>query len=136
MAEATKPLPDDVDGLKSLVVELQSTVGHQSQFIDQLLEQIKLARHQQFGTSSERFSLRQLQLMFNEAEAAASSDEAESDDDSAEATDDDESITVAPHQRAKGGRRPLPAQLPRVEIVRELDEAACQCEQRGVGIHQ
>ncbi|MGK0170515.1 MAG: hypothetical protein ACI9W2_002241 [Gammaproteobacteria bacterium] len=76
MTEASDTLPDDVDALKSLVVELQSKVGHQSQFIDQLLEQIKLGRHQRFGASSERFSLRQLQLLFNEAEAAAASDEA------------------------------------------------------------
>jgi len=43
----------------------------QSLFIDQLLEKIQLARHQHIGSRSERFSVDQLALAFNEAEAAA-----------------------------------------------------------------
>jgi transposase len=137
MVEALDTLPDDVDALKSLVVEQQAALNrqehklvHQSQFIEQLLEQIKLGRHRQFGASSERYSLRQLQLLFNEAEAAASSAEAQSHDDaSGDIPDTDDTVTVVPHQRAKGGRRPLPPALPRVEIIHELDDDACQCEQ-------
>ena len=72
---------------------------------------------------SERFSLDQLALAFNEAEAAA----ADSDDPDAEQPDLLGTVAVPAHRRAKGGRRPLPKAFPRVEIVHEIDEGECQC---------
>lgn len=42
----SEPMPTDVDELTGLVTQLRSRVEHQSLFIDQLLEQIRLARHQ------------------------------------------------------------------------------------------
>ena len=42
----TDSIPTDIDEVTSLVNQLRSKVTHQSLFIDQLLEQIKLARHQ------------------------------------------------------------------------------------------
>jgi hypothetical protein len=64
-------LPTSVAELRQLILEQQRQLEQQSLFIDQLLEQIRLARHQHFGTRSERFSIDQLALAFNEAEAAA-----------------------------------------------------------------
>lgn len=130
MSNAADTLPNDVEGLKSRVHELEQSLEQRDQFIHQLLEQIKLSRHQHFGTRSERYSLDQMQLAFNEAEAAAAGAAASGDaaDDDASAGEDDNHQTVASYKRRKGGRRPLPDTLPRVEVVHELDEAACTCD--------
>jgi len=121
--EAMAALPATVAELRVLVLEQQQKLEQQGLFIDQLLEQIRLARHQHFGVRSERFSIDQLALAFNEAEAAA----ADSDDPDAEQPDLLGTVAVPAHRRAKGGRRPLPKSFPRVEIVHEIDEGNCQC---------
>jgi len=36
---------------------------------------------------------------------------------------------VPAHRRSRGGRRPLPPELPRVEVIHQLDEADCACKQ-------
>ena len=41
--------------------------------------------------------------------------------------DAEEQIDVPAHKRRKGGRRPLPAFLPRVEVVHDLSEAEKVC---------
>ena len=117
-------LPQDPAELTVLVCALQAKLEQQSLFIDQLLEQIRLARHQHFGVRSERFSLDQLALAFNEAEATV-------DDDNVEALAQANSDTVAvpAHRRQKGGRRRLPKTFPRIEILHELEEADCHCGQ-------
>lgn len=116
-------LPGSVAELRALVLEQQKRLEQQSLFIDQLLEQIRLARHQHFGSRSERFSVDQLALAFNEAEAAA----ALSDETGVEQPDMLGTVAVPAHRRAKGGRRPLPKAFPRVEIIHEIDAAECQC---------
>jgi len=118
-------IPTAVDALRTLVIEQQEKLEQQSQFINQLLEQIRLARHQHFGSRSERFSLDQLSLAFNEAEAAM----AESDSEIAAAEDNSDTVVVAEHRRKKGGRRRLPENLPRIEVVYTLDERDCHCDQ-------
>ncbi len=125
MHEATDHLPDDIDGLKSLVLELQKQNAQQSQFIEQLLEQMRLSRHHRFGSSSERASADQMALAFNEAEAVAGT--AQEDEESAIDADDDR-LTVSSYRRSRGGRRPLPPELPRVEVVHALSGEACTCE--------
>jgi hypothetical protein len=119
----TAELPGSVVELRALVLEQQKRLDQQSLFIDQLLEQIRLARHPHFGSRSERFSVDQMALAFNEAEAAA----AVSDDADVEQPDILGTVAVPAHRRAKGGRRPLPKAFPRVEIIHELDAADCQC---------
>ena len=117
-------LPQNTEELAALVRELQSTVEQQSLFINQLLEQIRLARHQHFGSRSERFSVQQMSLAFNEAEAVT----AESDSEVAAADGDTDTVVVAEHRSKKGGRRRLPKNLPRVEVVYTLDESDCHCD--------
>lgn len=129
MPNAANKLPNDIDGLKSRVHELEQSLEQRDHFIHQLLEQIKLSRHQHFGSRSERYSLDQMQLAFNEAEAAAAAAASgDAEDDDASAGDDDNSQNVASYKRRKGGRRPLPDALPRVEVAHELDEKACTCD--------
>ncbi len=123
MQEAKNNLPDDLEGLKSLAHQQQQQIEQQSQFIERLLEQIKLARHQHFGVRSERFSPDQIQLAFNEAEASVAAEQAVSDN-----SQNDDALTVSSYRRSKGGRRPLPAELPRVEVVHALDDEACTCD--------
>jgi len=114
-------LPASVAELRQLVLERTKQLEQQSLFIDQLLEQIRLARHQHFGTRSERFSIDQMALAFNEAEATAAQDP------ESEQPDLLGTVAVPAHRRAKGGRRPLPKAFPRVDVVHEIDEAGCQC---------
>lgn len=119
----TPDLPTSLAELRALVLEQQSKLEQQSLFIDQLLEQIRLARHQHFGTRSERFSIDQMALAFNEAEATG----AASDDQDAYQPDILGTVVVPAHRRAKGGRRSLPKAFPRVEIIHEIEEGDCHC---------
>ena len=130
-------LPEDIEALQSLVVSLQQShleqqqrldeqqakITHQTTLIDQLVAQIKLARHKQFGAGSERWSDDQMRL-FNEAEAIdGESQESES-----------ETVEVSPHRRKRGGRKPLPDNLPTVEFVYELPESECVCPHDGAAL--
>ena len=78
MKYSTKPLPDDLGVLKAMVLKLQSELAteqaknkHLSDYISQLIEAIKLAKHQHFGARSEKPNGEQLSLPFNETEALA-----------------------------------------------------------------
>ena len=120
MSSATT-LPVSVDDLTALVIEQQKKLDHQSLFIEQLLEQIKLAQHNRFGVKSEAISPDQLRLLLDEKPAA----EPIADD---EADNPVEPASQAPTAKAKRGRRALPAHLPRIEINHTLDDERCQCE--------
>ena len=134
MQNASNSLPGTVDELTVLVREMQTKLEHQNQFIEQLLEQIRLSRHQHFGTRSERFAIDQVDWLFNEAEVLSASDASEADttDDQAESGNDTEqSIAVAGHVRKAGGRRPLPPELPRVEVIHDIVEEDKVCTHDG-----
>ena len=66
MKSDSDSIPTDINELTSLVKELREQVTHQSLFIDQLLEQIKLARHHRFGVRSEHISPDQLRLLLED----------------------------------------------------------------------
>ena len=87
-----------------------------------LLEQVRLFKHQRFGASSEKFHPGQ-QDLFNEAEASvADSQEVEADD----LVNVPETATL-PQGQKKRGRKALPPELPRIEIIHELPEAQRCC---------
>jgi transposase len=113
MPEAAPPrsadLPDDPATLKSLVRE-------QAFEIERLKEELRLARHKQFGASSEKADPAQHQL-FNEAEAESAN---------APAGEGDE-ITVPAHKRARGKRKPLDDRLPRQRIEHDIPESEKLC---------
>jgi transposase len=110
-------LPDDPAALKLLLSQLQAKVAH-------LQEENTLLRQRLFGRKSEQTpdaATPQLAL-FNEAESLA--------EPLAEAVDADAvEKAVAPSTQRRGKRKPLPAELPRVEVVHELPEheLACAC---------
>lgn len=121
-------LPGDVDGLRTMLLEVAATkesleaelAGQQAE-IENLREQIRLLLHKRFGPSSERSSRDQLQL-FNEAEDLVEKEGVEE----AEAT-----VSVKAYIRVRQGRRPLPASLPRVEVIHDLPEGEKICPQDG-----
>ena len=125
MAPLTQSLPDDIDALKALLLKKE-------QRIDLLEEQIRLLKQKRFGTSSEK-SDQQVELF----------DEAELGDAEAQLLAQEENKPVATEPTAasapktKRGRKPLPAELPRVRIEHDLPDAdkvcTCGCMRECIG---
>lgn len=125
MNSAPECLPNDLQFLKDLVLQqalqveqLTAQNRHYQSQLEALYEQIRLMRHQRFGPSSEKDPGQQ--DLFNEAEATVEACEAEVEPERAVAK-----------PRKKPGRKPLPATLPRVEVVHDLPEAEKVCERDG-----
>ena len=55
--------PGNPQDMAELVATLQTKVDHQALFIEQLLEQIRLAQHNRFGVKSEAVSPDQLRFL-------------------------------------------------------------------------
>jgi len=118
-------LPSDVASLRALVQERDVALEERDTEIQQLREYVRLLKSQRFGRSSERTHRDQLEL-FNEAEQLL---------DAADAGELEAStITVPAHTRAKGGRRPLPTWMERVEILHDLPEAEKVCASDGAAL--
>ena len=138
MAKASIELPDDIEALKQIVLEQQTkieendallleqhaTLEEYTRHIEILEEFVRLLKHKQFGSRSEKGSTSQLGL-FDEAEM----DVAEFVQEPVE--DEEETIEIPAHQRKKAGRKPLPAWLPRVEILHDLPEHEKICPHDG-----
>jgi transposase len=128
MSTVFEQLPDNVEALKLLVVEqaarneqlLADNQNYQTQ-VSLLQERLNLALAIRFAARSEKVSPDQIRLF----------DEAESDAAKSEEPDEVFAIEVSPHTRKRGGRKPLPANLPRVEVVYELPESEQVCEHDG-----
>ena len=121
-------LPTDVETLQELVLKLQSQVSTKQNKLDTLqskyqylLEQFRLAQHQQFGRSSETNATQG--DLFNEAEALLG--------DFVEP--EKESIS---YTRNKPKRKPLPKDLPREVIVHDINEVDKVCDCCGNDLHQ
>ena len=97
-------------------------VSHEvAQKVLEIIEQNRLARHRQFGASSEAYQ----GTLFNEAEFLADQSEDEDGETPSEPTQADD--TAAPASRknksqARGHRGPLPPELPRVEVVIDVPQ--------------
>jgi len=140
MPSALHQLPDDIDALKSLLVDqlvrneqLQTDKHAINQKNEQLrfqvltlTEQLNLALARRYAASSEKLSPDQI-CLFDEAEfdseTAAGTD--------AEAAADDGEIMVAAHKRKKRGRKPIPAHLPRIDVIHEIPESMRRCDHDG-----
>ena len=128
-------LPDDVDALKAIIATLaseaaetlekttQSLTESYENKIKYLEEQLRLLNYKLFGRKSEKLSPEDVLQgrLFDEVEAHG-----EDKTDVEEATD---VIRIAGYTRRKGGRRPLPAELPRHDIIHDLpeEEKICAC---------
>ncbi len=122
-----KDLPDDPSLLKQLLEQLLFEREKSKGRIVHLEEENALLRQRLFGRKSEQTAdpaTPQLAL-FNEAESVV------------EATDENaEEEVVAPAKR-RGKRKPLPADLPRIEVIHELPEheltCVCGCRKHAIG---
>ncbi len=123
MISVPETLPDDPAALKQLLLALSEQVAVRDGQILQLREENTLLRQRLFGRKSEQtpdVATPQLAL-FNEAESLA--------EPLAEAVDADAvEAAVAPSTQRRGKRKPLPAELPRVEVIHELPEHQLTCE--------
>lgn len=107
-------LPDNPLELKLLIVELQAQYEKQ---VSLLIEQIRLLRHSFFGVKSEKLpagGTMQLIPLFDLPEPEAL---------------EPEQVIVPTHSRKKPGRKPLPADLPRIDVLHDLsdEEKICAC---------
>jgi len=139
MERTLNQLPDDVVSLKSLladqaikldeaVTRKQRLLVRNEQLFNQnqrykaqvltLQEQLNLALARRYAASSEKISPDQYRL-FDEAET-----------DTEEEWEEDK-IIVPAHTRKKGGRKKLPENLPRVEVVHELSGDQLTCPHDG-----
>ena len=108
----------EIDSLQHKLTRKDKTLVDKDDTIRQLEERLRALLAQRFGRSSEKFNPDQFQL-FNEAELLAElNPETESD-----------STEVKGHRRQKHkSSHALPAHLPRVDVVHDLDEHLKQCE--------
>ena len=90
-----------------------------------LREYIRLLKQQRYGRSSETDESAQ-GLLFDEAEVTA-----------AELPEPEPAeIEVAAHTRKRGGRRPLPEWIERVDVVHDVKEEQKQCEADGTTLER
>lgn len=130
MTSAHTTLPDDPQILKGIIAEL--IARHEKQ-VALLIEEIRLLRAQRFGRKSEKIvdsttDIEQLPL-FDEVPTPIEQAE--------EAEEQEAEIIVPAHSRKKPGRKPLPENLPRVEVVHDLPAEAkicgCGCVKSRIG---
>ena len=118
-------LPDDPTVLKQMLVDFQRRFDKETGI---LLEQIRLLRAQLYGRKSEKVLPKdgpQPLPLFDMPEPEGLEEEPA------------EEIQVPGHTRKKRGRKPLPEDLPRVEVVHDIDEkdktCPCGCELKKIG---
>lgn len=120
---AKQPLPDDPVALKRIIVE-------QALRITTLEEYVMLSKLKQFGASSEKSP--DQREMFNEVELTVAAE-----DILAEQAQEKALTQGAKPADTKPGRKPLPADLPRIRLEYDLPEAerrcVCGCERTVMG---
>lgn len=127
MISDTSTLPDNPEELKALIEKLQSSHlaeleklnnRHESE-VRLLREQVRHLYDKLFGHKSEksRYGDKSPQLCLFDMPEPDPDGEVE------------EAVEVERHTRRRGKRKPLPANLPRVEIVHDIDEQekVCHC---------
>ena len=115
---AIQQLPDDVEALKEIIA------SHGREFkvyiINALEEKIRYLQGKLFGRRSEKNVVNGgvKFYLFDEAEEVVERD-----------SQTEEEIIVPSHKRKKPGRKPLPKDLPRVDVIHDLkeEEKVCGC---------
>lgn len=120
MITNTAYLEKSKEELLSLIVERDLHIDQQSQHINALSEIVRILRHRQFGSKSEKISADQLGI-FDEAELPKNHEIIQQAD---------EELHIAAHTRTKSvGRKPIPDYLPREQCIHDLpeNEKTCSC---------
>jgi transposase len=141
MEPASEALPDDIEALRALILveraerlridaeatrlqteaaQLQHEVARLTVLTERLDHIIAQLRRLQFGKRSEVLDPDQLQLGFEDLEAAAAEVEAEEENG-------DTGLKAERTRRRRQGRPSLPDHLPQVEVVIEPASTACPC---------
>jgi len=120
MATASDQLPNDVDGLKTALIETRARLSGAEALIAHLQLVIAKMKREMFGPRSERSQrlIDQLELQLEELSAAAGEDEARA------AT---AGVQVQGFTRRKATRRNFPADLPRRRIVHPAPTCCPDC---------
>ena len=110
----TESLPDDPATLKKIIAEKNLRIA--------LLEEtVRLQQQKRFGSSSEKSP--DQQEMFNEAELTDAAEQMLSEQESESAPVEQRAL----QGHKKPGRKPLPADLPRIRIEHDVPEAEKRC---------
>ncbi len=115
-------LPDNPEQLKEIIAQMALEQSRYVQENDLLRERIRLLYAKLFGKKSEKYGAdgQNPQLpLFDMPEPA-------------EIEPNEEAVEVEAHRRQKRGRKPLPEDLPRVDVVHDIDESEKVC---GCGAH-
>jgi len=139
MVSPHEPLPKRVSELQQLVADQRQLIdaqqckldqehqrgNKQQRLIDQLHAQLRALQQQRFARSSEKHAGQVELQFFNEAELTQL--EAVLTDPPTTAVGD--AVAVAAHTRKPKRSHALPAELPRVEVIHDLEEAdkVCAC---------
>ena len=110
-------LPDNIDDLKAIIVDYHSVVVDYQNEIEYLKEQIRVLRACIFGKKSEKAPSTSVdqKTLFDMPEPERPSTE--------------EKVEVRSHKRRKPGRKPIPEDIPREEVVIDIpeEEKTCAC---------
>jgi transposase len=123
--EGTSDLPDDVEGLKRLVVAAMAALKSKTLEVEKLKIQLMRLRRLRFGRSSEKLDreIAQLELVLEELET----NEANAAPEPSEADAVDEPAQASSVGKRKPARRKLPEHLPRETIVHAAPAACPEC---------
>lgn len=111
------PGAQDIETAMRMIAALQSEVLALKQITAQQQEEIRILKERQFGRKSEKFSAEDINQgkLFNEAEMLSTSPEGEE-------THETVRIVKTVYTRRKRGRKPLSAQLARIELLVDIGE--------------
>lgn len=117
----TSQIPDNLEILKPMLCDALKQNERYREVIETLESEIRLLKKALFGSKTEKRPIdedsRQLHL-FNEAEIAAH-----------EEGEEESTLVVPEHERRRPKRKPLPPDLPRIEVIHDIpdEEKICSC---------
>jgi len=111
------PGAQDIETAMRMITALQSEILALKQITEQQKEEIRILKERQFGRKSEKFSAEDINQgkLFNEAEMLSTSPEGEEAQETVR-------IVKTVYTRRKRGRKPLSAQLARIELLVDIGE--------------
>jgi len=119
---------EDPVELKKIIASLSDEQQKDKERIRYLEEYVRLLKNEIFGRKTEKRidPVHKQITLFNEAELGE-----------ADQNDSKKDIKVPAHTRKKRGRKPLPADLPRVDVIHDIDESEktcpCGCQLKRIG---
>ncbi|MBF9017258.1 MULTISPECIES: IS66 family transposase zinc-finger binding domain-containing protein [unclassified Oceanispirochaeta] len=116
--EDKSSLPDDIEKLKQLVLDMQEKQRKQDVLIQSLQDEILFIKGLKYARTSEKWTVedKKQMVLFNEIEQID--------------TDTDEQPEQPEKKNRKGktgGRKPIPANIPREEVIHDLSDKEKAC---------